>query len=383
VVGISLLTLAPGRMGGSETYARQLCSALARVGELDYRAFVPPAAPDAADGLETRVVEEYGAPRSTPARAAAIALGAIAPGRLRRGMRVDELDAIHFPLTVMLPSPPRDLPVATTILDLQHEEHPEFFSRAQLLYRRRFYRRPILESRIVITISEHARQTILERYPLDPQRVRAIHLAVDHATFAPRDVPREPFLLYPANAWPHKNHARLFAAFELLRRERPELRLVLTGSGHAALRLPTGVESRGHVTLDELVRLYRTTAAVVYPSLYEGFGIPCLEAMACGTPVAASNVASLPEVCGDAAVYLDPTSVESIADAVRRVLDAPPRGGVEQAARFTWERCAGGHEAVYRELVEERAGTTVSSRRGLAGLRRSRRAGRRDRRHAP
>src|SRR5581483_5599531 len=141
-----------------------------------------------------------------------------------------------------------------------------------------------------------------------------------------------------------------FEAFALVRRERAELRLVLTGIGHERLTLPPGVESRGHVSLDELIALYRTAAAVVYPSLYEGFGMPCLEAMACGAPVAASNVASLPEVCGDAAVYLDPTSVESIADAIRRALDDPPGGGVEQAARFTWERCAREHDLVYEKL---------------------------------
>jgi glycosyltransferase involved in cell wall biosynthesis len=350
VIGISLLTLVPGLMGGSETYARELTKALGRVGELDYRVFVPPGAEDAGAGLPTQAVEEYRAARSAPGRAAAMARAALAPGRLREAMRLGELDAIHFPFTVMLPAPGR-LPSATTILDLQHEEHPEFFSRTQLLYRRRFYRRPLLESSMVITISEHARRTILDRYPLDPERVRAIHLAVDHETFTPDGRPRESFLLYPANAWPHKNHARLFEAFEQVRRERPELRLVLTGAGHEALTLPEGVGSRGHVPLAELVDLYRSTAALVYPSLYEGFGIPCLEAMACGAPVAASNVASLPEVCGDAAVYLDPTSVESIAGAIRRVLEDPPAGGIEQAARFTWDECARRHDEVYRALT--------------------------------
>ena len=349
-VGISMLTLVPGLVGGSETYARQLAAALARVGELDYRVFVPPGAADAGDGLPTTVVSEYGRARSTPARMAAMARAALAPGRLRRALRISALDAIHFPFTVMLPSP-GGLPAATTVLDLQHEEFPEFFSRAQLLYRRRFYRHPIEQSRIVITISEHARQTLLERHRLDPERVRAIHLAVDHARFTPDDRSRKSFLLYPANGWPHKNHARLFEALALVRRERPELRLVLTGAGHESLTLPIGVESRGHVPLDELVSLYRSAAAVVYPSLYEGFGMPCLEAMACGCPVAASNVASLPEVCGDAAVYLEPTSVESIADAIRRVLAKPPSGGIEQAAKFTWDRCAREHDAVYRDLT--------------------------------
>jgi glycosyltransferase involved in cell wall biosynthesis len=344
-----MLTLVPGLMGGSETYARQLVEALGRIGELDYRVFVPPGAADAGDGLPTTVVEEYGTARSTPGRVTAMARAELAPSRLRRALRTGELAAIHFPLTVMLP-PVDAPPAATTVLDLQHEEHPEFFSRMQLLYRRRFYRRPIEKSRIVITISEHARETILERHDLEPERVRAIHLAVDHERFTPDGRPREPFLLYPANAWPHKNHARLFEALGLVRRKRPELRLVLTGTGHDKLRLPTGVESRGHVSLDDLVALYRRAAAVVYPSLYEGFGMPCLEAMACGCPVAAANVASLPEVCGDAAVYLDPASVESIADAIRRVLDDPPPGGIEQAAKFTWERCARAHDDVYRQL---------------------------------
>jgi glycosyltransferase involved in cell wall biosynthesis len=344
-----MLTLVPGLVGGSETYARELARALARFGELEYRAFVPAIAPDAGDGLPTTVVTEYRASRTTPGRIAAMSLAALAPGRLHRALRLGELDAIHFPLSVMLP-PVDAPPAATTVLDVQHEVFPEFFSRAELLYRRRVYGWTVRRSRIVITISEHARTALVERLGLEPERVRAIYLAVDHERFTPDGGVREPFLLYPANRWPHKNHERLFEAFALVRRERPELRLVLTGAGHAGLSLPEGVESRGHVSLDELVGLYRSAAALAYPSLYEGFGIPCVEAMACGCPVACSNVASLPEVCGDAAVYFDPLSVESIAQGIREVLDHPPTGGIERAARFTWERCAREHDAIYREL---------------------------------
>ncbi len=181
--------------------------------------------------------------------------------------------------------------------------------------------------------------------------MRAIHLAVDHDRFTPDGRAREPFLLYPANRWPHKNHARLFEAFASARRERPELRLVLTGGGHAGRPLPPGVEARGHVPLDELVGLYRSAAALVFPSLYEGFGMPPLEAMACGCPIAVSRVASLPEVCGEAAVYFDPASAEDIARGIREVLEHPRPGGLEQAARFTWDECARRHEVVYRELA--------------------------------
>jgi glycosyltransferase involved in cell wall biosynthesis len=350
VIGISMLTLVPGIVGGSETYARELCRALARVGRLEYRAYVPTIASDAGDGLPTSVVEGYRASHSMPGRIAAMSLAAAAPGRLRRALRTSELDAIHFPLSVMLP-PLETPPSATTVLDVQHEVFPEFFSRAELAYRRRVYGWTVRKSRIVITISEHARTALVDRLDLDPNSVRAIYLAVDHERFCPDGRPREHFLLYPANAWSHKNHGRLFEAFTNVRRERPDLRLVLTGAGHDRLTLPDGAESRAHVDLDELVALYRSAAALVYPSLYEGFGIPCVEAMACGCPVAASDVASLPEVCGDAAVYFDPLDPESIAEGIRIVLDRPPGGGIERAALFTWDECARRHDEVYDELI--------------------------------
>jgi glycosyltransferase involved in cell wall biosynthesis len=107
---------------------------------------------------------------------------------------------------------------------------------------------------------------------------------------------------------------------------------------------------------DELVRLYRTAAALVYPSLYEGFGLPPLEAMACDCPVAVSRVASLPEICGETAVYFDPTSAEDIARGISETLARPRPGGPEHAARFSWEDAARRHDAVYRELAAAGAG---------------------------
>jgi glycosyltransferase involved in cell wall biosynthesis len=201
----------------------------------------------------------------------------------------------------------------------------------------------------VIAISEHVKETLVERLGVERDRISVAPLGVDVERFSPGQGPREPFLLYPANAWPHKNHKRLFAAFEVIRSQRPELRLVLTGVGHAKLGLPPGVESRGRVSPDELVELYRKASALVFPSLYEGFGLPPLEAMACGCPVVASRAGALPEVCGDAARYFDPTSVEDIADAI---LD-PPGGecGPARAAEFTWDECARRHDAAYDELV--------------------------------
>jgi glycosyltransferase involved in cell wall biosynthesis len=117
--------------------------------------------------------------------------------------------------------------------------------------------------------------------------------------------------------------------------------------------VPEGVEARGRVSPDDLVALYRRAAALVFPSLYEGFGQPPLEAMACGCPVACSNTASLPEVVGDAARLFDPLSVEDMAAAIEEVLDVPDEWaarGLERAKLFSWDECARRHEDVYREL---------------------------------
>src|SRR6185312_3129414 len=131
----------------------------------------------------------------------------------------------------------------------------------------------------------------------------------------------------------------LFEAFALLRRSRPGLRLVLTGGGTFP-GLPEGVEARGLVPADELVSLLRRASALVFPSLYEGFGQPPLEAMACGCPVACSDIASLPEVVGDAARLFDPHDPAAIAAAVEDVLAAPAewsRRGLERARLFSWD----------------------------------------------
>src|SRR5215207_6724027 len=350
-VGISLLTLVPGVVGGSETYARELVRALGRVGELDYRVFKPTIVED----VEGETIRSYPARRSTRGRVFAMARTAVAPGSTLRELRLEELDAIHFPLTVMLPRV-NDPPAAVSLLDIQHVFFPEFFSRTERAYRRVAYGWSLRRARKVIAISQHVKQTLVERLDIEPDRVEVIHLGLDHDLYhANGPEARRPFLLYPANPWPHKNHERLFEAFRRVRHAHPELRLVLTGTGLERLRmLPEGVEVRGRVPRKELAELYRTAAALVFPSLYEGFGQPPLEAMASGTPVAVSRAGSLPEVCGDAAFYFEPTSVEEIAEAIVAVLDRSDQliqRGLARASKFTWDETARRHDEVYRALA--------------------------------
>ena len=350
-IAISLLTLVPGISGGSETYTRELTRALARIGELEYGALVHTLAPEAGGGLPTTVATDYRASSTTTGRLRAMGGATVRPGNL--GRILEAFDAVHYPLTV--PVPRTRLPAITTLLDVQHLDLPQMFSRGERLFRRIAYDRAAHRAQRVVVISNWVRERVIERLRLPPDRVRAIHLAVDHERFLPdASVAREPFLLYPARPWPHKNHARLYQAVSLVRQERPELTLVLTGAGHDPASLPDGVVSRGDVPLAARVDLYRRAQLVVFPSLYEGFGLPPLEAMACGCPVAASNSGSLPEVCGDAAELFDPTDPAAIAAGISAALartDELSAAGLRRAAGFTWDATARAHDSVYRELA--------------------------------
>jgi glycosyltransferase involved in cell wall biosynthesis len=340
VIGISLLTLVPGALGGSETYARELTRTLLAHGELEYRIFLP----RLVDDLPGERVPEYAARGSIPGRLAAMSLAALRPAPIRR--RLEAASVVHYPLTIALPEVGR--PFAITLHDMLHRDLP--FPRAEGLFRRLAYDRSSRRAALVIVPSAFT----AERSGLPAGRLRVVHHGIDHERFTPAGGPREPFLLYPARPWPHKNHERLFEALALLRRDQPELRLVLTGGGHGPGPHPPGVEVRGLVSADELVSLYRRAAALVFPSLYEGFGAPPLEAMACGCPVACSNAAALPEIMGDAARLFDPASPDEIAAAVEDVLARPDEWasrGLARAADFTWEASARAHEHAYRELL--------------------------------
>jgi len=345
MIGIAALTLVPGRVGGSETYLRELLRAL-DPDALPFRLLLPPAAAGLETGLPT-VIAPGGRPQTGTARLLSMA-AALADPRVRRPLA--DAAVVHYPLTI--PLPPSRAATIVTLHDVQHLELPHLFGAAERAFRRLAYDRAARRAARVVVVSGFVRDRAAALLGLDPGRIQVIHSGVDHAVFHPVRGEREPFLLYPARPWPHKNHRRLLEAFALVRRAQPELRLVLTGGGtHGPL--PDGVEAAGLVGLDELASLYRRAAAVVFPSLYEGFGQPILEAMACGCPVACSEVASLPEVAGGAARLFDPEDPRSIAEAVQDVLAAAPAWsarGIERAAEFSWATTARAHEALYREL---------------------------------
>jgi len=262
------------------------------------------------------------------------------------------------------------IPQVTVVHDLLPLFFPAEYPRQQY-YFRFLVPRLLQASRIVVADSESTRRNIIRYFGLPPGNVRVIYPGHDpEAYFCDGFDPSphwhgEPYLLYVGNLLPHKNLLRLLDAVAILRRRTP-CRLVIRGEGRPAyaralhervetLGLGAAVTFLGYTAESKLRELYTRAAGFVLPSLGEGFGLPVLEAMACGTPVVTANTSSLPEVVGDAALQVDPNDAIGLADAVHRVLtdrdlrEDLRRRGFERAALFSWRRTA---EQVSRLLDE-------------------------------
>lgn len=246
------------------------------------------------------------------------------------------------------------VPLVFTIHDLIHLRYPEETSAIKQAYYRLVVRPAAGRAYRVLTVSEYSKREILEWAGLPEEKVLVVGNGVG-SEFSPegkRYVPGYPYLFYVGNLKPHKNLGRILEAFARSGLSE-QVRLVCTGNPDGfSLRLirDMGLENcvifKGVIPDEELPAYYRGALALVFPSLYEGFGLPALEAMACGTPVVTSGITALPEVVGDAAVVVDPYDVESIAWVIRRVVEDNTLReelrlkGIERAKHFSWDRTA-------------------------------------------
>jgi glycosyltransferase involved in cell wall biosynthesis len=268
-----------------------------------------------------------------------------------------------------------------TIHDCIHLRFPQYLpNRLAYVYARSSLWVATHRSTRVLTVSETSKRDILRYFRVPEAKIDVIYNAIDERLGkAPSDAEmaqvreryqlNDPFVLYAGNIKPHKNLERLIEAFHTLRRGGLEqVKLLIIGdeiSKYATLRravhrykLHKHVRFFGFVPDKTLASLYRLASVFVFPSLYEGFGLPPLEAMAAGTPVITSNVSSLPEVVGDAAILIDPYEPDEIAAAMRRVLTEPGLRadlhdrGLARVKQFSWARSVQRVREIYAEVLE-------------------------------
>ena len=286
----------------------------------------------------------------------------------------------HAPHYVLPPLTP--CRAIVTIHDCIHLRFPQYLpNRLAYVYARAQLWSATRRARRVLTVSQASKQDIVRFFDVPESKVTVIPNAIDERfrqTPADADLVRvreryqlpERFIMYAGNVKPHKNLERLIDAFVRVRaRGFGNLGLLLSGSEvsqHATLRravhrynLHKHVRFLGYQTTETLAVLYRLADLFVFPSLYEGFGLSPLEAIASGTPVVASNVSSLPEVLGDAAVLVDPLDAAAIADGIIRVLEDADlradlhRKGLERASQFSWEQSVKRIRHIYEEIEDE------------------------------
>ncbi|MEN8263817.1 MAG: glycosyltransferase family 1 protein [Nitrospirota bacterium] len=275
-------------------------------------------------------------------------------------------DLIHHMFTI-LPYV-SDTTTILTVHDIQQEYFPDFFSQKELEERRNSHRPSAEKADHIIAISQFTKDTLIEKYGIPEEKISVVYNGFDQDTFTALDAKTikkfrktyglpESFLLYPAATWKHKNHNNLIKAYKVLK-EKYQFRdkLVLTGikkGNHESvmarireLGLEKDIIHLGYLPYEQLPALYNASDILVFPSFFEGFGIPVIEAMAVGLPVACSNTTSLPEIGGDAALYFDPFNPEDIAEklfTLHKDMDLRKKSiskGLEQVKKFTWENTA-------------------------------------------
>jgi glycosyltransferase involved in cell wall biosynthesis len=370
-IGIDASRMAIHERTGTERYSYELIAALAQINRRDTITLYT-------NGLPSHL------PRVGPnVRLRSIPLPRLwTHARLGPAARQDRVDLLFVPAHVVPAFHPPACVV--TLHDLGYLHFPEAHTRRRRLELDFTTRWSLRAARQIIAISHATRADLIRHYQADPTRISVVHHGVQPsfrpatpttiATLRQQYALPHPYLLYVGTIQPRKNLARLISAFAQLcaNADLPaELQLVLAGkpgwltesitTQAAQLGIAQRVRFLGYVPEPDLPALLSGALAFCFPSLYEGFGMPVLEAMACGTPVLCANTAALPEVAGDAALCVDPLDTAAISAGLRQLVDDATlrerlrQAGIAHAAQFTWERCARETLAVLHAAAE-RAG---------------------------
>ena len=353
-IAITVEALKDTHFAGVQQYIYNLIHGLADCEALDLTLIAPSHSPRSLFPGNTRLINH------TPAMVFGSGLfsAVLSPPRGLSGF-----DLIHCP-TVTAPFFFRpDARVVMTVHDLVPLLFPEWQTRRRVLYFKHVLKHRFRFVDRFIAVSHSTKTDLIQRFQIPEQKIDVVHEGVS-GRFNPAASSREEFILAVSTLEPRKNFKRVIEAFVSLRKkEKTRDKLVIVGKEgwlfddilNAADEFGDDIIFKGFVAEDELIRLYRAARCFVYPSLYEGFGLPILEAMACGCPVITSNTSSMPEVAGDAALLVDPNETGAIENAMHRLTNDPAlcaalsAKGVLRASEFTWRRTAQQTLDVYRK----------------------------------
>jgi glycosyltransferase involved in cell wall biosynthesis len=281
-----------------------------------------------------------------------------------RGASVDLMHSPYFALPLR-----RDRPAVVTIHDLIPMVLPAYRGSPRVRAYTQLQALACRSARAIVVDSEHSRHDVLRVLRVPKERVHVVYLGLEPRFTPDRSGPSpldRPYVLYVGGWELRKNVPALIRAFEHVAQERPDLVLAIVGAARSAsamfpdlqaIAAPLGDRVRflGFVSEDEKLALYRHAEVFAYPSLYEGFGLNPLEALACGCPVVSSDASCLPEIVGDAGLLVDARTPDSFADGMLRVLADPEpwrEKGPAQAAKFSWQRMADETAAIYRQVLD-------------------------------
>jgi glycosyltransferase involved in cell wall biosynthesis len=395
ILGAYLLSGQPGfRQAGVHYYAKRLLQALTNVetrhgASLQLTALVSPTAATEVSHLQSPISVRF-ASRTTEEPFSRIYVEQVETPGLLRQMKADLYHGLGFVAPLRAPCP-----TVVSVMDLSFVTQPQTHKRFNRTYLSWLCRESCRRAARVIAISEWTKRDVVQHFGISPEQVDVTPLGVDHDHFKPTSPDElaafkaqhgigEHAIFYLGSLEPRKNLTRLIEAFAHMvndsmhgsnqrnPKSKIENRQLFIGGSLAwkydevlsrieALGLADRVKLLGRVTDDDLPKWYSACAVMAYPSLYEGFGLPPLEAMACGAPVVTSNVTSLPEVVGDAGIMVEPTDAKALAKALSRVLcDDALRAemrtkSLARAAQFTWARTAELTMESYRKVMAKRS----------------------------
>lgn len=269
----------------------------------------------------------------------------------------------------------KGIPTVSTIHDIQHEFYPQFFELKELEHRRRFYRDIVKNVEQVACISDYTRETFCEKYSYPPDRAQTIYNAVqnrfdkeDTSVLTRFDLHDRAYILYPANFWEHKNHKLLLNAFATYALGHKNLKLVLTGNVLSqddyyenllkALKIEERTVITGFLTNEEMCCIFKNAKGVIFPSLFEGFGIPIVEAMRFNKLIACSNLTCLPEIGCKSVFYFDPRKPDDILRGIyfladNEVTEAVKADYAEKLKNYRTDKMIGEYLRLFEKVIAD------------------------------